>query len=521
MAHLSSGADYRRRPHNVNCRELKEYSKSRYSSHSNKIKNLPVLTLSLQNLLICTSISRQDLLSATMRHQLLKKSVLIIKGLRFCFMRTKGLLMMISLIVLSACASSPQIDPVLAGNEWVREVQNYRATLPIDHPDQGELVLAISDEMREIVTTQFALKGKHEATKDLAYWLLDKQGRNMSYDVNASLTPIQAFEQRRGNCLSFTLLLAALTHELGIELEFNAVDIPNTWGLDSELGMIYYRHVNGVLDAFGRRQIFDLAMDLYDPGYPQHFISKDQALALLQNNKAMALLKNGELGREHLDQSESQTNTWGENADNENTMPQVIHAMKLAISLSPSNPDLWVNLGVVMKRAGQFQEAETAFLYSLALDKNSAPAASNLEYFYQHQGNTKQALTFKKRAERARLRNPYYHYQLALEKYQKEHFGKALKSTNRAIHLHREDPRFYELKSLISQHQNNYSAAYKNLEKAYALASGEKQRGKYASKAARLNEDAIERFKARGGLLREQKSLRDRRPKPQLEIIVY
>lgn len=487
----------------------------------NKSKILFVFTLSLQILCICTSISRGDILRAPMRHQLLTKSVLVFKNMRLYFMRNKGLLVLISLVIISGCATTSQIDPLLADDVWVGEVLSYRTTLPTDHPDQGELVLAISDEMREIVTTQFSLKSKHQATKDLAYWLLDEQGRNMSYDVNASLTPIEAFEQRRGNCLSFTLLLAALTRELGIDLKFNAVDIPNTWGLDPELGMIYYRHVNGVLDGFGRRQVFDLAMEIYDPGYPQNFISKDQALALLQNNKAMTLLRSTGLAGTAVSTVAPQVGTLSELLGKEDKLPQAIHAMKLAISLSPSNPDLWVNMGVVMKRAGYLQNAETAFLYSLALDKNSAPAASNLEYFYQEQGNIKQALVFKKRAERARLRNPYYHYKLALAKYQEERFGKALKSTNRAIHLHKEDPRFYELKSLISQHQRNYSAAYKNLEKAYALASGEKQRGKYASKAARLNEDAIERFKARGGVLRELRSLRDRRPEPQLEILVY
>jgi hypothetical protein len=136
--------------------------------------------------------------------------------------------MLFFLIMLAGCASTSKIGPVLADNEWVQQVLNYRSTLPIDHPDQAQLVLAISDEIREIVTSQFAFKPKHQATKELAYWLLEKQGRNMTYDVNASLTPIQAFEQRRGNCLSFIVLLPALTRELDIDLEFNAVDIPNT-----------------------------------------------------------------------------------------------------------------------------------------------------------------------------------------------------------------------------------------------------------------------------------------------------
>ncbi|MFT5612517.1 MAG: tetratricopeptide (TPR) repeat protein [Arenicella sp.] len=177
--------------------------------------------------------------------------------------------------------------------------------------------------------------------------------------------------------------------------------------MDSEQGIIYYRHINGVLDAYGRRQIFDLAKDFYDPGYPQHFISKDQALALVQNNKAMSLLRNGSRAREQTSIKGSMTKVWSNNTDNKNTLRKVIHARKITISPSPSNPDLWVNTGVVMKRAGRLQDAETTFLYSLALDKNSAQAASNLEHFYQKQGNIKQALAFKKKAGQARLRNPY------------------------------------------------------------------------------------------------------------------
>jgi hypothetical protein len=41
--------------------------------------------------------------------------------------------------------------------------------------------------------------------------------------------------------------------------------------------------------------------------YPQHFISKDQALALLQNNKAMALLRNNSQAREQTSTKGSMT----------------------------------------------------------------------------------------------------------------------------------------------------------------------------------------------------------------------
>jgi Flp pilus assembly protein TadD len=395
--------------------------------------------------------------------------------------------------MLAACSTTPRVSDQSAKPVWVQKVVSYQSSLPLDHPDRNELVLAITPEMKDQVTNRFSLMPKHQAAKEMALWLLDENGHNMVYDVEASLTPVQSFAQRKGNCLSFTLLLAALTSELGIDLKFNSVDIPDTYGMDPDLGMIYYRHVNGVMDAYGRRQIFDLAMELYDTGYPQRYISEDQALGLLQNNRAIALL-------------------------GENKITQALHPMKLALSLSPDNADLWVNYGVILKRAELFDQAEKAFNYAMSLNRFSAPAASNLERFYVEQGDEAKASVFRKRADRARQRNPYYHYQIALEKYQEELFNGALKATNKAIMLHNKDPRFHELKSLISQHQHKYSAAYKSLEKAYALASDVDQKVKYANKAALLNQQAFERFKKRGGLLRNNRTLREMRPDAQMEV---
>lgn len=395
--------------------------------------------------------------------------------------------------LLVACASTPIPKEDTAQQKWIQEVISYRSSLPVDHSDRTEVVLSVTPEMKDQVRSRFALMPKHRAAKKLALWLLDEDGHNMVYDVDASLSPIDAFDQRRGNCLSFTLLMAALSRELDINLKFNAVDIPNTYGMDPELGMIYYRHVNGIMDAYGRRQIFDLAMELYDTGYPQRYISENQALGLLENNRAIALL-------------------------GEDKVSDAIHPMKLALSLSPDNADLWVNFGVILKRLKLMNEAEMAFNHALKLNRNSAPAASNLEYFYVEQGDEQRALQYRKQAIRARKRNPYYHYQIALEKYQEKLYSGALKATNKAILLHDKDPRFFELKSLISQQQHKYSAAYKSLEKAYALAASVEQKGKYANKAALLNQQAFERFKKRGGLLRNNPSRRDMRPGAQLEV---
>ena len=369
------------------------------------------------------------------------------------------------LFALSACAHHSGDAGQSSKENWVLQVEDYRNQLSIEQTKEIDALLGISDEMRQQVLTRFSNLSKHSAAKRLTKWLIDESGHNMRYDVTANLTPIEAYQQRRGNCLSFTLLLNALADELGIDIEFNSVDIPNTWGLDEKLGMVFYRHVNGTLTTTGRRQIFDLAMNIYDTGYPQRYITRDQALALHLNNKAVDLLGQGEI-------------------------QQALHPLKLAISLSPENPDLWANLGVVMKRSGKLKRAESAFTQALKLDRYSIPAASNLERHYREQGNADKAKVFEKQVARARKSNPYYHYQLAQEEYRSQQYRGALRATNRAISLHNQDPRFYELKSRISQQQHNYHSALKSLKKAYALSIGSEQRDKYAGKAILVSQQA-------------------------------
>ncbi len=326
--------------------------------------------------------------------------------------------------------------------------------------------------MRSEVNQRFGHLLKGRAAIELAEWLIDEDGHDMQYDIEANHAPIQAYESGKGNCLSFTMLLAALAEELDIEIKFNAVDIPNTWGMDEDLGMVFYRHVNGVMLHHNRRQIFDLAMELYDSGYPQKFISRDEGIALLLNNRAIAAQSNGKY-------------------------IEALHNLKVAVSLSPKNPDLWANLGVVLKRLEKYERAELSFSYAFDLDNYNIPATSNLERLYRERGKNSKALAFKKRADRARQTNPYFHYQLAMDDFREVKLRSAQRSIDKALLLHAKDPRFHELKSRISQRQHKYGSAIKSLSRAYALASSEEQQGKYLTKVDLVTKHATQEYERR------------------------
>ena len=131
---------------------------------------------------------------------------------------------MFVVIVLNGCAHNANIvnnskKKSSVNDAWVQEVLDYPKELPSDYVNQIEDVLSVNETMRNDVVERFSHLPKHKAAKQLAEWLLDKGGLNMRYDVTANLTPKQAYEQRIGNCLSFTMLLTALANEIGINIQ--------------------------------------------------------------------------------------------------------------------------------------------------------------------------------------------------------------------------------------------------------------------------------------------------------------
>ncbi len=333
-------------------------------------------------------------------------------------------------------------------------------------------MFSVSDETRKLIQRKFTSKDKHKRARRLAQWLIESSGHDMEYKIEANLTPDEAFKKRQGNCLSFTILLITLANDLGIKLKYTDVDLPSMWSLDEQAGLVFYRHINAIYRTATHTQIFDLAIEDYDAGFPQRTISQQAAGALLHSNLGVDQLRkdNQELAYHHL---------------------------KLAASLDPSNPDLWINLGAAYKRFEQFDLAEHSFKIALELDDKQSLAASNLERLYRQLNQNALADRFGKIAHRARQKNPYVQYKLAQEQLDRKKFRPAKRTIKRAIKLHSEDPKFFELSSVIHQHLGQYKEAILDLEKAFNMSKDVDERGRYFDKvrlvAKRAEEEAINR----------------------------
>ncbi len=363
-------------------------------------------------------------------------------------------------LFLSGCATT---RPELTGADrrtsdiWLQSVLDYEHTLHQGHPDRIENMFSVSEEIRDLVRSQFQKGTKHQRAHNLARWLINKDGHDMAYDIEANFVPDQAFSKRRGNCLSFTILLVTLANDLGIELQYNDVDLPSMWDLDEQAGYVFYRHINAIFKTPHNTQVFDLAIQDYDASFPQRTISQRAAGALLHSN----------LGIEALKAKDSD---------------EAFHHLTLAASIDPSNSDLWINLGAAYKRNKEFGAAENAFKMAVSLNDKNSLAASNLERLYRSQARIRLAERYQRLAAKTRQNNPYIQYRSARKYLENEELKLAKKSIKRAIKLHDLDPRFFELSSRINLRLKRYKPALLDLEKAYNLAKNIDERGRYYDK---------------------------------------
>lgn len=394
-------------------------------------------------------------------------------------------LMLLLLVVNAGCATPPSIK---SDDSLIASILNYEALLPNNHPDTPDQIFKLSDDIREQIRGRFKSPDKHKNASDLARWLMDPDGHNLVYDLDANLMPAQAFEQRRGNCLSFSLLMVELASELGIELRVNQVDLPETWGQDSQKDLVFYRHVNAVYESRHSIQIFDLAMEEYRRGFPQRLIDKREATALLYSN----------IGIEELKKANTTS---------------AIHYLRLAASTFPSNPDMWINLGATYKHIDRLDIAEKIYLQAFSISDKDSLAASNLERLYRQQGRNTLADRYQKLAFRARQRNPYFHFKKAQTAYQEKDYRGASTLVKRAIRLHQQDPEFYELSSRIKQTNDKDVSALKDLETAYPLTQDGEERQRVENKIKTL----LAQIKA----TQEKKAGRQPRPSPSREIVIY
>ena len=237
------------------------------------------------------------------------------------------------------------------------------------------------------------------------------------YDPSVTLTAGEAFEQRRGNCLSFTVLFVSLARSLDIETHLMAVNRVRSVEKDDDLVVINHHVVAGFLDG-GALYIFDFQDDVETLLGQYQMIDDVTASGMYHSNIGARMLRNGNVpaAREHLE---------------------------IAVLLAPQFPGAWINLGVARGRMGSVEGALGAYEQALQLEPGNASALTNIAAVHSREGRF-EAARAALLAAASGTESPYALVALADVELQRGDLDGALEFLRKARRIGRDVPEVWE-----------------------------------------------------------------------------
>ena len=322
--------------------------------------------------------------------------------------------------------------------------------------EQG--VLALSPEMQDFVDQHVDRKATGNVKlHQLVSAIMGTDTFGVEYD-DVTRTASETFRARRGNCLSFSNMFVTMARSVGLDVQFQEVDVPPDWTRDNDT-FVLNRHVNVYVDLgpSGRR-IVDFNIGDFKSSYPMRRISDARALAHYHNNIGVERMQAG-------DTAAALSFFRRAIADNDR-------------AFSPP----WTNLGTLYQRSGQLSHAEAAYLQALDASGSDLVAMSNLTGLYERLGDRERAAAYHRRVIHHRMRNPYYRYGLARDALDAEDWGAAIDHLNYAIRRRPREDQFCFLLGLTYLHKGDELAARRWFARAQELAASDALKRGYSSK---------------------------------------
>lgn len=348
-------------------------------------------------------------------------------------------------IWLAACTplavtAPDSLDDLLSGEALFGET--------IDVSDiRSDEILTLNDEMRDYVTSK--VQGDSQARsrlRKLIRGMIDDGLLTLDYDPNLTYTAIETFENRQGNCLSFSILFAALAREADLELTFQMVDIPPSFRADGEM-IILNNHINVLVKGIRRdvnhvgKYVVDFNTAEYNGNYDTKRVADDYAIALYYSNVAVESMQAGHTRK-------------------------AFRYLKKGIETDPGIAGLWVNLGVLYARNQHYDMAEWAYHQALTIHPSNKSALTNLSSALLYLGREEESRYYSSKVAYYRDLNPYYHRYRAQAAYQANELEDALAHLAEAIRLKPDEHQFHYLRGLVHTKKKQYDLAAEDFRNA-------------------------------------------------------
>jgi Tfp pilus assembly protein PilF len=366
--------------------------------------------------------------------------------------------------LLAGCASAPQsrdVEVLLKDNLFAAPGKPVRAAD----------VFAVSDEMRHYLKVQIADQLRNKGPQQgLIDALASKNQLKVEYDAAETRNAAETFRDRAGNCLSLTIMTAALARELGMQVHYQSVFVDESW---SRSGGLYFSigHVNLTI---GKRYhdvktkiddniaiTIDFNPPLENKSYHTWAIRENTVVAMFMNNRSAEALAAGKINDAY----------W---------------LAREAVLQDPNFASAYNTLGVVYRRHGNLMEAEQVLARALAIEPGNTQIMSNLAVVMKDQGRESEAGMLVAKVERRQPFAPFHFFHLGQDAMKAGDFKTARDLFAREIERDPYNHEFHFWLAAAYMQLRNYPLSRKHLGIAMDFSPTRVQHNLYASKLDRL-----------------------------------
>ncbi len=263
-----------------------------------------------------------------------------------------------------------------------------------------------------------------------------------SYDDALTLTADQAFEARRGNCLSFTVLFVALARSAGVPTFLLSVRRGPNVNEEEDL-VVINEHVVAAHRGLDRLLVFDFFLTSEEPFVRQQVVDDVMATAMYYNNVGGLAIRDGDLEKAQ-------------------------EVLPVTTSLAPDWPPGWTNLGVARFRSGDTEGALEAYGAALEVAPDNPSALTNLAHVYSELGLDSEADSLL-RAAAGKSNHPFTLIVLADSERRRGNYDEAAELLRQARKKDRNSPEVWEAMARLARHRNDPSKADRYHAKAEKL----------------------------------------------------
>nr|WP_315484256.1 tetratricopeptide repeat protein [uncultured Undibacterium sp.] len=333
----------------------------------------------------------------------------------------RSIILSVIVLGLSACAT-PQVTEISQSPQLIVEPkkitwhdEHFQATEAVYIVPKEE-VFALSDALKEqLMREEIQALSNISKTRYLLDLVYTKDSAAFAYNYKETTTAKTTWENKRGNCISLTILAYSIGRALKLPIVMQEVEIPVQFDRRGNLDFLS-SHVNAMVmqkDFWFKREGENrdyLIIDFEPQTMILHrgrALTDDEILSRFYNN----------IGAEYL--AKQQKNA-------------AYAYFKAAILRAPNNSLAYSNLAELYLQTGLYHQAEDIITHALNINKNDVIVMRNMQKLLQSQNRLTEAATFTQRIEASNAENPHYWLGLGIQAVKNQEYTSAIKYLEKA-----------------------------------------------------------------------------------------